>query len=139
LYLCEDKMNLVVDTSVIIAVLTSEPERARLVELTSGVNLIAPASVHWEIGNALAAMFKRGRIDPRQIKQVLRAYERIPIRYLDVPLSEALELAVEHGLYAYDAYVLACALSQRCRLISLDKGLVRAADAAGVGVLEVSE
>jgi predicted nucleic acid-binding protein len=132
-------MNLVVDTSVIIAVLTSEPERARLIELTSGMNLIAPASVHWEVGNALAAMFKRGRIERRQVRQVLRAYERIPIRYLDVPLAEALELALEHGLYAYDAYVLGCALSQRCRLISLDKGLVRAAGAAGVGVLEVGE
>jgi predicted nucleic acid-binding protein len=132
-------MNLVVDTSVIIAVLTSEPERAMLVELTSGINLIAPASVHWEVGNALAAMFKRGRIERRQVRQVLRAYERIPIRYLDVPLVEALELALEHGLYAYDAYVLGCALSQRCRLISLDKGLVRAARAAGIGVLEVGE
>jgi len=132
-------MNLVVDTSVIIAVLTSEPERAMLVELTSGINLIAPASVHWEVGNALAAMFTRGRIERRQVRQVLRAYERIPIRYLDVPLVEALELALEHGLYAYDAYVLGCALSQRCRLISLDKGLVRAARAAGIGVLEVGE
>ncbi|MFZ1948303.1 MAG: type II toxin-antitoxin system VapC family toxin [bacterium] len=132
-------MNLVVDTSVIIAVLTSEPERARLVELTSGVNLITPASVHWEVGNALAAMFKRGRIDGKQVKQVLRAYERIPIQYLDVALGDALELALEHGLYAYDAYVLACAMSHRCRLISLDKGLVRAAGAAGIGVLEVGE
>jgi predicted nucleic acid-binding protein len=84
-------------------------------------------------------MFKRGRIDRGQIRQVLRAYERIPIRYLEVPLSEALELAVQHGLYAYDAYVLACAMSRRCRVISLDKGLLRAAEAAGVGMLEVGE
>jgi len=132
-------MNLVVDTSVIIAVLTSEPERSALVKLTRGVDLIAPVSVHWEVGNALAAMFKRGRIEPGQIRQVLRAYGRIPIRYVDVPLGDALDLAVEHGLYAYDAYVLACALSQRCRLVSLDKGLVRAASAASVGVLEVRE
>jgi predicted nucleic acid-binding protein len=132
-------MNLVVDTSVIVAVLTSEPERAALVKLTRGSNLVAPASVHWEIGNALAAMFKRGRIDGSQIRQVLRAYERIPIRYLDVALGDALELAIEHGLYAYDAYVLACAMSQRCRLISLDKGLVRAAGAAGIEVLEVGK
>jgi predicted nucleic acid-binding protein len=132
-------MNLVIDTSVIIAVLTSEPERGRLVDLTAGADLIAPTSVHWEVGNALAAMFKRGRIERRQIRQVLKAYERIPIRYVDIPLIDALELAMEYGLYAYDAYVLACAMGQRCRLISLDKGLVRAAGAAGVGVLEVAE
>ena len=131
-------MDLVIDTSVIIAVLTSEPERAALVESTRGSTLIAPASVHWEIGNALAAMFKRHRIDRRQIRQVLRSYGLIPIRYVDVPLAEALELAAEHGLYAYDAYVLACAVSHRCRVISLDKGLIRAARDAGVGVVEVS-
>ena len=132
-------MNLIIDTSVIIAVLTSEPERAGLVESTRGATLIAPASVHWEVGNALAAMFKRRRIDRRQIRQVLKSYELIPIRYVDVPLEEALELAAERGLYAYDAYVLACAVSQRCKLVSLDKGLIRAAGEVGVGVVEVSE
>ena len=132
-------MNLVVDTSVIIAVLTSAPERAALVRLTRGAELVAPASVHWEVGNALTAMFKRGRINRTQISQVLRDYARIPVRYVDVPLDEALELGIEHGLYAYDAYVLACAMSQRCRLASLDRGLLRAAAAAGIGVLEVGE
>jgi predicted nucleic acid-binding protein len=132
-------MNVVVDTSAIIAVLTSEPERAALVKLTRGADLIAPASVHWEVGNALAAMYKRHRIDQAQIREVLRAYGRIPIRYVDVPLVDALELASAHGLCAYDAYMIACALSQRCRLVSLDHGLIRAAGAAGIGVLEVAE
>ena len=132
-------MNLIVDTSVIIAVLTSEPERAALVRLTRGGDLIAPASVQWEVGKALAAMYKRGRINQSQIREVLRAYGRIPIRYVDVPLGDALEMAAAHGLYAYDAYVLACAASQRCQVISLDRGLIRAAGAAGIGVLEVAE
>ena len=130
-------MNLVVDTSVIIAVLTSEPQRRLLVRLTRGAGLLAPASVHWEVGNALAAMFKRNRIDAKQIGRVLRAYERIPIRYVDVDLADALDLAVEHGIYAYDAYVIACARSQRCSVISLDKALLRVAKVASVRVLEV--
>jgi predicted nucleic acid-binding protein len=131
-------MNLVIDTSALIAVLTSEPERRALIEHTRGANLIAPSSVHWEIGNALAAMLKRNRIQRGQIGHVLKAYERIPIRYVDVDLAAALDLAAEHGLYAYDAYVIACALSHRCGLMSLDHSLVRAAHAAGVSVVEVS-
>ena len=132
-------MDLVVDTSVIIAVLTSEPERRALIRLTRGANLLAPASVHWEVGNALAAMFKRGRIDAGQIRRVLRAYERIPVRHVEVDLEGALDLAIEHGIYAYDAYVIACARGQRCRIVSLDQGLLRVASAAGVGVLEVKQ
>jgi predicted nucleic acid-binding protein len=130
-------MDLVVDTSVLIAVLTSEPERVALVRQTRGANLLAPASVHWEVGNALAAMLKRHRIQRGQLKQVLRAYGQIPIRYMDVDLGAALDLAADHGLYAHDAYVIACAFGQHCSLLSLDEGLVRAAVAAGVKVLEV--
>jgi predicted nucleic acid-binding protein len=130
-------MNLVVDTSVVLAVLTSEPERAGILQLTKDIDLLAPASVHWEIGNALSAMLKRGRLNPAQAKAVLKNYERIPIRFLEVGLTEAIEIAAQQNIYAYDAYLIVCARQQRCRLISLDKGLLKAAEGAGVNVLEV--
>lgn len=132
-------MDMVIDTSAIIAVLTSESERRVLIEHTRGANLIAPASVHWEIGNALADMLKRRRIQRGQIGRVLKSYDRIPIRYVDVSLGVAVDLAAEHNLYAYDAYVVACALSHRCGLVSLDQTLVRAASAAGVKVVDVAK
>ena len=132
-------MELVIDTSVIIAVLTSEPERAALVERTRGVDLVAPASVHWEVGNAFAAMLKRRRIKLAEIAQALDAYERIPLRLLPVELTAALKLAAEHNLYAYDAYVISCANSQRCELLTLDRGLARAAMAAGVKLSELEQ
>jgi predicted nucleic acid-binding protein len=130
-------MNLVVDTSVLIAVLTSEPEREKLVQQTQGVDLLAPASVHWEVGNALVAMLKRGRMAHDQLHPVINAYEQIPIRFIDIELQDALEIAAAHDLYAYDAYIIECARENRCSLISLDRSLVQAARAAGVGVLEV--
>jgi predicted nucleic acid-binding protein len=130
-------MNLVVDTSVLIAVMASEPERVRIVQLTQGADLLAPASVHWEVGNALAAMLKRKRIDADQLRPLIRAYEKIPIRFIDVDMEGSLEIAASHDLYAYDAYVIACARENRCKVISLDKGLLHAARSAGVGLLEV--
>jgi predicted nucleic acid-binding protein len=131
-------VNLVIDTSAIIAVLANEPEKPRLVELTTGVSLLAPQSVHWEIGNAFSAMLKRARVTLDQVRAAVAIYHRIPIRLLDVDLTEALAIAAEFDLYAYDAYLIACARKQRCSLLALDRGLVHAAKQAGVPVLEVS-
>ena len=131
-------MNIVVDTSVLIAVITGEPEKPILINLTKGADLLAPASVHWEIGNALAAMLKRKRITDVQIPPLLKAYSQIPIRFIDINLAAALGIAGEYGLYAYDAYVITCARDNHCSLISLDKSLCTAAIRARVNVMEVS-
>jgi predicted nucleic acid-binding protein len=130
-------VNLVIDTSVLIAVLVSEPERAQIIRHTEGYDLIAPGSVHWEIGNALAAMLKRKRIIPEQVRATLIAYEKIPIRFWDVDMQIAMDIAHEHDLYAYDAYIIACARESRCPLISLDKNLMNAARKAHVSIVEV--
>jgi predicted nucleic acid-binding protein len=130
-------MNLVIDTSVILAVLASEPERPSIVKLTQDANLIAPASVHWEVGNALSAMLKRKRLTLPEAQSAATSYAKIPIRFIEVSLKESLAIASKHNLYAYDAYVIACAQSERCNLISLDAALLNAATASGVGIVEV--
>lgn len=130
-------MNLVVDTSVLMAVLTSEPERPKLISLTVGVDLIAPISVQWEIGNALSAMLKRNRITLEQAFSALSAYEKIPLRHVDVSMMEAVRIAAELKIYVYDAYLIECAFSRRVALLSLDKGLLSAAKQWGVSIMEV--
>jgi predicted nucleic acid-binding protein len=130
-------MDIVVDTSVVVAVIANEPRRGALVELTKGAELLAPASVHWEVGNAFSAMLKRKRIDLAQALRAIAAYHRIPIRFIDVELEETLEIAAQHAVYAYDAYLIRCALKFNAPLISLDKGLLQAAQYAGARVIEV--
>jgi predicted nucleic acid-binding protein len=66
-----------------------------------------------------------------------RGFHGIPIRWLDVDLEEALDLAAQLDIYAYDAYVIAAARNRNCSLLSLDGGLLHAAKVAGVPVLEV--
>ncbi len=83
LYNCTG-MEIVVDTSVIIAVLVREPHRAALVQATASADLLAPPSVHWEVGNAFSAMFKRGRLTLRAARLALEAYRQIPIRFSDI-------------------------------------------------------
>jgi predicted nucleic acid-binding protein len=131
-------VELVIDTSALVAVIASEPEREALIRRTRGAVLLAPASVHWEVGNALAAAIKRRRADLRDVLRALSAYERIALRLLEVPLADALAMCAEHHIYAYDAYVLACARRQHCPILTLDRGLARAATAAGLDVLEVA-
>ncbi len=130
-------MEIVVDTSVIIAVMVNESRKEQLVEMTRGASLHAPSSLHWEIGNAFSAMFKRNRIDLSQALNALTSYNTIPIRFHDVDLKSSLELSDTHGLYAYDAYFLTCAMKVNSPLLTLDASLADAADRAGIAVLEV--
>lgn len=132
-------MELVIDTSALIAVIANEPEKPSLVRATAGATLVAPASVPWEVGNAFSAMLKRGRITVDQAKSALQVYQRIPLRLVDVDLETAVSLSHELGIYAYDAYLLASARSQRCPLLTLDRGLVHAAGQAGVAIVEVNK
>jgi len=130
-------VNIVVDTSVIIAVIANEPEKDFLVRLTRGADLLAPHSVHWEIGNAFSAMFKRNRVTLEQALKAIQAYNKIPIRFVDVELERSLEIAETSNIYAYDAYLIRCALRFRSPLISLDKNLVNSAKRMKVKVIEV--
>jgi predicted nucleic acid-binding protein len=132
-------VTLVVDASILLAVLTSEPGRPKIIELTRDVDLIAPASVHWEIGNALSSMLKRGRITLVQAESILKNYEKIPIRFVEVSLHESIRISADRKIYAYDAFLIACARDQRCRLISLDKALLQASKDSGVQVVEVPD
>jgi predicted nucleic acid-binding protein len=131
-------MDIVVDTSILIAVIVNEPLKGALVQLTTGADLVAPHSVHWEIGNALSAMLRRGRITVEQAAQAVHIYQRIPIRFVDVELVETLRIADAQGIYAYDAYLIRCAVKYSAPLLSLDRALVAAAREAGTTVLEVA-
>jgi len=132
-------MNLTVDTSVIMAVILNEPSKAALVEATRGAELLAAASLHWEVGNALSALFKRRRIDLGQARAALESYENIPLRVAEVELGASLALADAHGVYAYDAYVIECARRYQTPLLSLDGPQCRVARQEGIEIVEVSQ
>lgn len=130
-------MDIVVDTSAILAVVAEQPEKAELVRLTAGATLIAPPSVHWEIGNALSAMFRRRALHLAQAQAMLEAYATIPIRFTEIPLSRAVELSAKLGIYAYDAYVIVCAEQYRVPLITLDLAMAARARELRLEVPEI--
>lgn len=129
---------IIVDTSVLIAVLLGEEQKDALIELTDDATLLAPLSVHWEIGNALSALFiKRQRINLEQALEAIDTYLTIPIRFVEVELSSSLVLANDVNIYAYDAYLLRCAEKYRLPLLTLDRRLKEVAQQKGFSVLEV--
>jgi predicted nucleic acid-binding protein len=130
-------MEITIDASALIAVIANETQKPALIKLTRKADLIAPASIHWEIGNAFSAMLKRQRVTLSQAKQAIQIYLQIPVRLVEIELDDALELAAEFKIYAYDAYLLRCAAKYHAPLLSLDDKLVRLAKENGISVLEV--
>ena len=114
-----------------------EAQKDTLIRLTRGADLIAPHSVHWEIGNAFSSMLKRNRITLQQARTAVGIYRKIPIRFVDVELEGSLSIADLLGIYAYDAYLIRCALKYNAPLISLDRNLVRFAEQMKAQVIEV--
>jgi predicted nucleic acid-binding protein len=129
-------VQVVIDTSALLAVLLDEPERVPLVAATRGAVLLGPASLPWEVGNALVAAVRRRRLSASEAVAAWAAYEAVPLRLVDVDIEEALTTAVDLGLYAYDAYVLVLARSRRVPLLTLDQRLGVAAVAAHIALVE---
>jgi predicted nucleic acid-binding protein len=132
-------MDVVIDTSAIIAVIANEPEKSALIELTRGTDLIAPLSVHWEVGNAFSAMLRRNKTTLALALRTIETYEKIAIRFVDVEMAESLRLAHALGIYAYDAYLIRCAQKYRSPLLSLDAHLTQCARRTGIQMLEVNQ
>jgi predicted nucleic acid-binding protein len=69
-------MNITIDTSALIAVIGNEESKEKIVEITVGYSLFAPSSVHWEIGNAFSAMFKRDGATIESARAAIAAYKK---------------------------------------------------------------
>ena len=130
-------MQIIVDTSAIIAVLVKESSKPAIIQATQQTDLLAPSSIHWEIANAFSAMFKRNRLTLDEALTAIAIYQQIPMRFVEVELEESLKIADELGIYAYDAYLLRSAVKYNLPLLTLDQGLKEQAERLGVKVMEV--
>lgn len=130
-------MDIVIDTSALIAVIVGEPERTKIIEHTNGNTLIGPGSIPWEIGNAFSAMFKRDRLTLDEAQKGISIFESIPLRYVEPDFFNSLKLSKKINMYAYDAYFLDCAIRYKSPLLTLDRKLKDAAININVETLEV--
>jgi hypothetical protein len=64
-------------------------------------------------------------------QQLVTDFEQVTIRDLAIDLRRAVNLALELGIYAYDAYILEAAQSSGFRLLALDCSNAMLGDVAG--------
>jgi predicted nucleic acid-binding protein len=130
-------MDVIIDTSALIAVIVGEPERNRIVEITTGNTLIGPGSIPWEIGNAFSAMFKKNRLTLKEAQKGLAIFQSIPLRYIEADFSNVIKLSKNTKMYAYDAYFLDCAIRRKAPLLTLDRNLKATAMNLNIEIMEV--
>ncbi len=129
-------MKIIADTNTFIAVALNEPEKESIIGITKGFHLAAPEILPFEIGNALTAMLKKNILMKEEMNTAWKAAQTIPVELRKIEMEDALDIAGEHHIYAYDAYFLECAKRLRCPILTLDRRMKRIAKTIGITTLE---
>lgn len=135
----DERQVLVLDASVALAVIRSEPSGAAAAALISrhrsaAGRLIVPDQFWLELANVLT---RRYGASPEQVVEAFQAMDDLEIEtvQMDRPLLLlALDLQARSGLSAYDAIYLALAEAEGCGLLTLDARLGAAAGARLVAI-----
>ncbi len=117
----------VVDASALGALLFGEPEGPAVADRLRDAELIAPHLLGFEIANIC---LKKIRRHPAQRDALLEAFgmaDRMPIAAVEVEHADALRLAEQTGLSAYDASYLWLSRQHGAELVTLDQRLAAAA------------
>ena len=129
-------MDIVADASAFLAVVLNEASRDRIIERTAGCRIVAPEVLPYEVGNALVVVRKKGRLTEREVLRALDSAQRIAVTLLPVTIPYAIKLAMQAGIYAYDAYYLQCCIENRLPLLSLDARMCEVARRLQVPIVE---
>ena len=129
-------MDILVDVSVIIAVIINEKQKFRILELTQGKNLLAPSVIQNEILKTITNMHKRQWLRQNQVHDAFEIFKSIPLRILDFPLTEVATLSMQLNITPNDAAYIYTANKYKCPLYTFDETLKVAANKTGVKLLE---
>lgn len=129
-------MEIVTDASALLAVILNESDREWILDKTIGAKLAAPEILPYEIGNAMIAMVKRGRLTGQEAITAYGISQRIAVKLRQVRIDEAMKIAIRFNMYAYDAYYLQCCVESGASLITLDGRMSGAAKNLHISVVE---
>ncbi|MBI4707570.1 MAG: type II toxin-antitoxin system VapC family toxin [Candidatus Omnitrophica bacterium] len=129
-------MEIVADASAFLAVALNESDRDWIIQKTAGKSIVSPEILPYEIGNALIAIKRKGRLNDREILRVFDLSQRIAVRLLSVKIHDAMKIALRFNIYAYDAYYLQCCIENKLSLISLDDRMCDIAENLEIKVVE---
>ena len=117
---------LVVDASVMGALLFGEPERDQAEAWMQGRRLVAPALLDYEIANVAVRKLRSG-LESAAAELALRSYDSADIELLHTDAPALVGLARRYQLTAYDAAYLWLAADLKAPLATFDRRLGAAA------------
>ena len=129
-------MDIVADASAFLAVVLNEAARDSIIRNTTGRGIVAPEILPYEVGNALVVVRKKGRLTEREVLLAFDSAQQIPVTLLPVTIPSAVKLAMQFGIYAYDAYYLQCCIENRLPLLSLDVRMCEVAKRLRIQIVE---
>jgi predicted nucleic acid-binding protein len=136
----------VLDSSAALALSLKEPcaaAAARLIASQSSrrARLVAPRLFDVECASGLVKAVRRRRLDAARALDDLLDLLDLPIERLEAPGAEveALLLALDHGISAYDAVYVALAAEEGLPLVTADARLVRALAGSPHAVLHLDD
>ena len=129
-------MDIVADASAFLAVVLNEAARDSIIRSTAGRGIVAPEILPYEVGNALVVVRKKGRLTDREVLRAFDSAQQIPVTLLPVTIPSAVKLAMQFGIYAYDAYYLQCCIENRLPLLSLDVRMCEVAKRLRIQIVE---
>ena len=129
-------MEILLDASAIIAVIVDEPESDIVINCTKGAITVSPSIVSFEIANSLTKMMKKGIINNvEKMINLIKIFQKIPIKIAEINLEKSLEIAWNYKLYAYDAFYLETAKRLNLPLLTFDSGMRRIGKEMGITIL----
>jgi predicted nucleic acid-binding protein len=128
-------MEIIVDASAIMAVIAEEPRKEKVISLTKNSIIFSPNMVSYEIANGLTKMMKKKIIGKENMIILYRYFKKIHIKFIEIDIEKALELAWEYNIYAYDACYLESAKRLKLPLLTFDTGMQNIGRAIGINIL----
>ena len=101
---------IIIDASAVLALLLNEPTAMKVLDATAGARLISPASLPYEIANALSARVRANNHNNMAKEHAITAYslyQSMPIQLIPIDNSfhtQVFDMATTQRMYSYDAY-----------------------------------
>jgi predicted nucleic acid-binding protein len=128
-------MEILVDASAIMAVIVEEPNKEKVINLTKNAIVLSPNMITYEIANGLTKMMKRKIIGKENMVILYKYFKKINIKFIEIDIEKALEIAMEYNIYAYDACYLESANRLKLPLLTFDTGMQNIGKAMGINIL----
>lgn len=122
------RLPIVVDSSMVCAVLFDEPERTQAEHRLLGRHLLAPRLLDYEVVSVAVKKFRRGMPGP-VVERALADYRAQGIEFADTAADAQFALAQRYELSSYDAAYLWLAAALKVPLATFDRKLGVAAQA----------